>query len=292
MPKLAEIRCRIASTSLLRGRLCLREVVGDVGVLHENPVHSDAVFQVASQFNVLEMVDPNVTPAEGITGYIYDRTQGPTCALAAAGGTLYRNYWVPLDGVFGQTGEVQVDCLADFGRALGNDENDWWIMRNGYVIPNSGGLEAIDAKLESMTASEQDALRGELRVGVQWDTEVTRNDAGHTVNQVYGSALPVAYSQESPAMWARFATLILEASYEATFGLAALHAAGGGSNQLFLTRLGGGAFGNADSWIHQGLLRSLHLFADVDLDVALVSYGQSQPSVSDLVDRWQAGNNE
>ena len=35
-----------------------------------------SVFQVASQFNCLEMVGPDVTPEHGISKYFYDNTQG------------------------------------------------------------------------------------------------------------------------------------------------------------------------------------------------------------------------
>ena len=37
-------------------------------------------------------------------------------------------------------------------------------------------------------------LRQLLRIGIQWNTQVTLNDAKHTVSQAYCSALPVAYS--------------------------------------------------------------------------------------------------
>ncbi len=49
-----------------------------------------ATFQVASQFNCLEFVAPNVTPENGVTDYIRDHTQGPQCSLAAAPAIVYR----------------------------------------------------------------------------------------------------------------------------------------------------------------------------------------------------------
>ncbi|KNC84078.1 hypothetical protein SARC_03706 [Sphaeroforma arctica JP610] len=53
----------------------------------------DAVVQVASQFNLLEMADPDTTPTNGISIYYYDRTQGPVCAMQTPYGTLFRNYF-------------------------------------------------------------------------------------------------------------------------------------------------------------------------------------------------------
>jgi hypothetical protein len=83
----------------------------------------------------------------------------------------------------------------------------------------------------------------------------------------------VAYSQHGPRHWARFACLVLEAAYEATLWAAALNARRSGSNIVLLTSLGGGAFGNDESWIEAGLVRALKLASGFDLDVRLVSYG-------------------
>ena len=40
-----------------------------------------ALFQVASQFNLLEMVSPRVTPEDGVTRYQHDRTPDPRSIL-------------------------------------------------------------------------------------------------------------------------------------------------------------------------------------------------------------------
>ena len=48
------------------------------------------MFQVASQFNVLEMVSPDVGPEAGVTGYQHDKTQGPACAMSCPAATVFR----------------------------------------------------------------------------------------------------------------------------------------------------------------------------------------------------------
>ncbi len=83
----------------------------------------------------------------------------------------------------------------------------------------------------------------------------------------------MAYSEIGPIHWKRFARLILEAAYEATIWAAVLNAARGASNVVLLTSLGGGVFGNDESWIEDGLRRALQLARRYDLDVKLVSYG-------------------
>ena len=45
-----------------------------------------------------------------------------------------------------------------------------------------------------------------------------------------------------------------------------------GSNIVLLTSVGGGAFGNDDSWIEDALRRALELASGFDVDVKLVSY--------------------
>lgn len=87
----------------LPGRLEVGVVTGRQ--MHHSPENAGALFQVASQFNLLEMTSPTVTPEHGITRYRYDHTQGPACAIAAGAATIYRNYFAPVSGSHGQTAE-------------------------------------------------------------------------------------------------------------------------------------------------------------------------------------------
>ncbi len=112
-PTLGELRTRLPPSPRTASPLRFREVVEDAQQLHADPANAGAAFQVASQFNTLEMVNPFVTPEHGIDGYKTDRTQGPACAIACGAGTIFRNYLVPLDGQIGQTATRQINCLAD-----------------------------------------------------------------------------------------------------------------------------------------------------------------------------------
>jgi hypothetical protein len=242
---------------------------------------------VASQFNLLEMVGPEVTPERGIGIYEYDRTQGPACAIAAGAGTLYRNYFADVNGQTGQSAGNQIDCLADLGAALGNDGQQLWQMRNGYALASQEGLVEIGRRLGASSEEELDQLRQRLRIGVQWNTQVTVRGATHTVTQAYCSALPVAYSQHPAGLWEPFARLVLEAAYEATVCAAILNARDTGNKRLYLTRLGGGAFGNRTTWISDSITRALRLYQHANLEVAIVSYRRSNPSVQQLVDQFR-----
>ena len=125
-------------------RSTVRCVTGDARAMHADPELEGALFQVASQFNLLEMTGPSVTPEDGVTRYSGDHTQGPACAIAAGAATIYRNYFAPLDGEIGQTRDRQLDALAHVGAALSSKldrpVSDLWAMRNGYALCTGGWL--------------------------------------------------------------------------------------------------------------------------------------------------------
>ena len=282
-PSLEELRAETGCLSEHRD-LVVEEVVADVQALHLEPAAAGACFQVASQFNLLEMTGPGVTPENGVGIYEYDRTQGPACAIACGAGTVYRNYFADVgNGQVGQTAARQIDCLADLGQILGNDDDALWSMQNGYALASLDGLRAIGELVAVAGEQEREALRGKLRIGVHSNVEVTLKGAGHRVTQIYASALPVAYSEFSADHWEPFARLVLEASYEATLRAAAIQAGEReGACEVYLTRLGGGAFGNRSEWIIDAVRRALHLVEGAGLRVRIVSYGGSQPDVAKL----------
>jgi len=275
IPRLAELRALSRALPDL-GPSCVSEVVGDVSAIHRDPRNAGALMQAASQFNLLEMVGPSVTPERGLGIYSNDKTQGPACAIACGGGTIYRNYYAPVDGGIGQTADRQIDCLADLGTALGGGH---YTMRNGYALASRAGLEAIGRRLADADATTHEQLRGLLRIGIQHDVQVVETD--HRVTQVYGSALPVAYSTHALHLWEPFARLVLEASYEATLLAAAIWQPA----PVYLTLLGGGAFGNDDAWIEDAVVRAVERVRG--LDIRIVSYGGPKRAVSRILQRCQ-----
>jgi len=275
------------------GHLTLDIVEGDVRRMHIEPENAGAVFQVASQFNLLEMVGPTVTPEDGVTGYADDRTQGPACAIAAGAGTIWRNYLVPVGDQIGQTADRQLNGLTDLrvvlAQDMGVEAGSLWRMRNGYALPDRSALSRIEAHLAGLDEGGRDRLRGLLRVGLHRDVGVTEPGAAQDarVTQVYCSALPVAYSGISGVEWTGFASLILEAAYEVTVLSAVLNAARGGSRRLLLTRIGGGAFGNEEAWISAAILRALRMVAGQGLEVLMVSYGQPSAAIRTVQAEWR-----
>jgi hypothetical protein len=291
IPTLAELRARVNIPVVQRNTI--NAFVGDARALHADPEFADALFQVASQFNLLEMVGPSVRPEDGVVIYAGDPTQGPACAIAAGAATIYRNYCVPVGGGIGQTSDRQLDALAHMGHALssalGRPVDALWTMRNGYALCTEEGLNAITALLADASEDLRNSLRGQLAVGLHSNVEVTdvTERPPRIVSQAFCSALPVAYSQIRRPAWESFARLVLEAAYEATLLAAVERAVSGGSNTVLLTRLGGGAFGNADAWIDDAMRRALSVVESAGLDIRVVGYRSVHSSVRAIVEEWR-----
>ncbi|TWU58538.1 hypothetical protein Poly51_13170 [Rubripirellula tenax] len=284
-PKLSDLRHTVSQLDVPARPSTIREQVGDVRQLHADSANANALFQVASQFNLLEMTGPSVTPERGVGIYESDPTQGPACAIACGAGTIYRNYFALVGDRIGQSADHQIDCSADLGSRLGNEDGQLWQMQNGYLFPSDDGLRRITDRLQSASESELDELRGELRIGLQWQADVTLPHSGHRVSQAYCSALPVAYGRQRVELWTDFAKLILDVAYEATLLAAVINASRTGVNVVYLTLLGGGVFGNDDEWIISAIERAFVKTKSNNLDARIVSYRHSKPSVSELVNR-------
>ena len=283
---LKELKSSGADLKSFKGKLTISEVVDDVQYLHQYSENKNALFQAASQFNLLEMVSPEVTPEEGIGRYSYDKTQGPACAIACGAGTIYRNYFVDINGQTGQTVNNQIDCLDLIAQEFNNEKEVLWEMKNGYALPSEKGLLRINKILTSYSLKKRKSLKKKLKVGIQWNTEVTLSKNKQRVSQIYCSALPVAYSKIDSIYWEKFARIILEATYEATLYSAVINMEKFKSNIVYLTLVGGGAFGNEQYWIIESLEKALHKFKTVPLDVRIVSYGKSNSGISDLINMF------
>ena len=272
-------------TKTIGGGLTFNHIITrDVALLHCDPTNAGAVFQVASQFNCLEMIGKTYTPNMGVTIYSDDPTQGPACAMACPAALVYRNYFVEhVKNSYQYNGQCvqQIDNLEDIGKLLGNTTNQLWNMQNGYVIiDNVANLEQVSNAITTYTS---DSVRDALRVGVHWSTSVVDNTAKklmeHRVCQVYASALPVSitYNTNIPFSdqdrWTSFAKCILDGSYMATLCIAALIALKSKKRiKCYLTLIGGGAFGNKPEWIIEAIKKALDEYAVYPIDVKLVHF--------------------
>ena len=102
-----------------------------------------------------------------------------------------------------------------------------------------------------------------------------RSASPQHVTQVFTSAVPCAYAQnETHAVWEPLARLALDAAYEGTLLVgAALALHRGHRVAVYLTCVGGGAFGNEERWILDAIERAVDSVKSLPLDVFLVHYG-------------------
>lgn len=303
-PSLAELRDQLRQNrDLPKGELVLSHIATkDVFELHSCKLYEGAVFQVASQFNCLEFASPDVTPEMGVTNYIYDSTQGPACSLAAPAATVLRNYFVqvPKTGQRGQTAYSQLNLLDDLlqtvqgsdgeagpppkkqktgAAAAGQTPEPLIEVANGYTSSDEPRLQKFNRWL---TCYSRDELAGKLKIGFHQDVEVPWSARRFVllppgdrqkVSQAFCSALACGYSDGSAEAWEPLATLVLDASYEATLTAAALRAVTSGSNKVLLTALGGGVFGNRDEWIDAAIAKACVKLRNVGLEVILCHFG-------------------
>lgn len=283
IPTLKECSTKVTSALIKNSfnfkKTIVREVVADIADLHKDIANQGSIFQVASQFNLLEMPHPSVTPEDGISNYELDKTQGPACAMACGAGTIYRNYFVKLDNQIGQTVDKQIDCLDYVGEYL-NNQNDLWEMRNGYAMVAEEGLDAFENLPNTL------GIDSRLKVGIQRDAEVTTSKQKHKVTQVYCSALPVSYSVYRPEFWEPFAQFILDSAYRATIDESFYNNITTGNNKVFLTMLGGKSFGNDKKWIIKAIEKSLDATPGMGLDISIVSHKKSDSDIKKLVMKY------
>jgi hypothetical protein len=335
--------------------------VDDAFYLHTDPAFSQSTFMVASQFNCLEFPSPDTTPEDGITQYVYDHTQGPACAIAAAPATLYRNYFVPhfvqssdkardmisttkQREVVGQTADYQINNLQPLletlrppqSQDLNRSQSEFVNVRNGYTFSDPSRLLALNECLRDSTTAE--SAYEALRVGVHMNVQIpwahaesnpresaqprrlalplANSSRKQYVTQVFCSTLSCAYSDKDDdhhVLWEPLASIILQASYEATLLVAAMQhgakrvtvdSAGDAAEnsnlptkenscsqriepaRVVLCALGGGVFGNKLEWIARAMARAIVSCSYLNLDVVLTHHRTVKTPFVDMVDYY------
>jgi len=274
------------------------KAITDVLKMHNN--NPGATFQAASQFNCLEFPSPGVTPECGVSGYAFDNTQGPACALACASGAVFRNYFaVPATnnpGVAGQTEKSQINNLDGLEALLDNTTHGYWRVVNGYTFSDADALRRLEAEISRRRATggmemlmESIKVGLHAHVGVDFVSRFKEVSVPTTVTQIYCSALSCAYSGVANEEWCSLAQLVLDASYEATVWAAVLNhqdVASEGSRNVYLTMLGGGVFGNDPEWIGGAIGRAIAKASArcADINVVVCHYRSVKPELVSIID--------
>jgi len=296
-PSLNELReeAKKISEKIRDENITLEHIVTDdiFEYFHKN---DGALFQVASQFNCLEMVSEDITPEEGITDYEQDNTQGPACSIACASATLYRNYFCKVsDHQQGQTSQDQINNLEDFEKIIGNGNGNYFCLSNGYVRLNikDGECSSTPKEIRKEIAKEERNILNQIayeintnpkcgdsiRVGVHKDVSVnfkTRRNGKYEkeqrnlkVTQVFCSALPIAYHSAPSAYWEPFAKCVLNSAYQSTLAAAVINKREKKRQTVFLTLIGGGVFGNENEWIANAIKLAVQEYKSFPLDIKI-----------------------
>ena len=87
----------------------------------------------------------------------------------------YGRHRRPRGGLEGQTEGRQLDNLRDLSAALGNEDEQFFSVRNGYTFATGPrGLQNLGVNMAAMDVAAVAAAGAQLRVGVQADTVVRR----------------------------------------------------------------------------------------------------------------------
>lgn len=219
------------------------------------PENEGAMFQVASNFNGIEAISEDSFPDtdDFISKYGYDETQGPIASISAGAAAISR-VLLPFynndtknspASEWRQTRYRQVNFLEEL--------EEYFTVRNGYIVQR--GSERIPENNWEIV--------GRVHVGIQVGAQVslghaTRKEGGEAqlecvpeglcqrISQVFCAAMNLAQGDTGRTNCLsctknRVDLLLLEAAYRGTYLAALRH----GTPCLYLTFIGGGAFGNS-----------------------------------------------
>lgn len=204
----------------------------DVGDAIKNASNGDT-FQVASQFNALEMINQNKTPMDGINIYVDDHTQGPRAAMAVLPGTFVRNYLYPIE--FG----TQFNALRDLGLS----------HLNGYLVWGNTPEKVLTVVKRNIMNIRIPAMIYAQVIGITENNgNLVGHRTGHRIHQVFSSAVPVDSYMNSGKIETQMniAKIIIDVQYRALIALSCLLHYYQGSTEsrirINLTLIGTGAF--------------------------------------------------
>ena len=269
--------------SKTNNKVNFQNILIDILELHKHPASNNVTIQVASQLNCLEMITSDVTPSDGITKYVDDRTQGPICAVATPAGLAYRNYlYKNKDGV--KQNIKQINLLEDFIRLIKSDYRGKNInidIINGYLFfhgPDDIKKMNIILKNASVrnTASWLIASGSHTGLGVCIDGTKYR----HLVNHVYCSGIPIAHTYYGQkihdiGIFDGISEILLDAMYLNTLLIGCINNYHNKTNKpCYLTKIGGGAFGMKHNYIITAIIRACNYIKKngLSLDVKLVHH--------------------
>jgi len=232
----------------------------DVGYLQALVSNKKAVFQVASNFNGIEAITEDGHPDHDHFTEIYwrDNTQGPAASISAGAAAIAR-----VHSAFLGTSNDLTTWSQTKKRQLNFMENlkDHFPQHNGYVI-----LSGTEPKFPRVESKDYYKLLLMSKTCYHKNCQVT---TGHkstiglekvlNTSQVVDQCLCAAINIAQGASGMVNATMLdieskcrfaLDLAYFGTY----LEAIINGRSRIFLSMVGGGAFGNKKEWIYSAMI--------------------------------------
>jgi len=218
-------------------------------LLYMAPTASNAIVQLASQFNFLESVGPQYST---IPEYFHDGTQGSEASLGSLAALIIRDHFFKMDAP-----QPIFDGLHDP------------LYQHGYLqlwAIDQGKLPKLLEKLKTKLLS--------LRILAQWG--FPELGGGHPIMQVF-TAAPSYQNIERPAEGspgAQICDLLVVAQYQAIAQLAVMRSLHTRSERvpLHLTLVGQGAFKNPYSVLNNSLKAVYEIVKNHNIDVYIHSF--------------------
>eukprot|EP01127_Copromyxa_protea_P019807 TRINITY_DN6506_c0_g1_i1.p1 TRINITY_DN6506_c0_g1~~TRINITY_DN6506_c0_g1_i1.p1 ORF type:complete len:458 (-),score=100.41 TRINITY_DN6506_c0_g1_i1:182-1555(-) len=235
----------------------------DVAYLQSLPENRNAIFQIASNFNSVEAITESSFPDSPnfTTKYFMDRTQGPAASISCGAGAITRVHAAFFNerkdpSTWGQTKDTQVNFLQNLSKH--------YPTSNGYVVYTGDepkfSKNVKGKKWKKMQANyyvayhkEQEVVLGHRKA----ESYEVQPESEQLVDQVCCAAVNMLQGTnginnrklDAKQYKMRF---ILQAAYDSTYLSAVYHE----RQTLFLTFVGGGAFGNDIDLIWNQILKS------------------------------------
>ncbi|KKQ33566.1 MAG: hypothetical protein US49_C0001G0246 [candidate division TM6 bacterium GW2011_GWF2_37_49] len=268
----------------------------DVTYLEAQPENKDAVFQVASNYNALESTTYTWLP--DLNYYYLDNTQGPAASIAAFPGLVLRHFYFFMKDEK-RNNNFMLWRQREQKTANIRDDNDFDMQLNlldGLGVNTQNGYiwGTGEAGAGSGIENIKDENADKFKIGFHRDIQVTfvqsKNyyythfyQPSQTVNQVFAAAVNLTQAKDlcpeiksmSDDKKHEIAQLILNWTYESTLKAAIV----AGKKKVFLTLIGGGAFGNKREWIEEAIVQAVNdsVLKNSGLEIILNNWG-SEPS--------------
>ena len=235
----------------------------DVFLEHVKEKGKNVMFQSASQFNYLEMESPERKPSDGISEYIYDNSQGPKCALATPGATLYRNWYLTSNNnQMNGLRNVMKDCNG-------------LSFKNGYIMYDGTSFTISQEKvyeLLKIAITTSGIMLNKIGNKISKKNVLQPTSKKDLISNAWCSTIPLKYLDKefvSKPSIKKLAKQILYATYLLTIQAAVFHPR---INTLYLTFVGGGFFGNKNKWIVNAILSAVKKHQHASLKIIILHY--------------------